>query len=377
MQEYVDNRRIPGAVTLGARRGKIVHLQSRGWSNIEAQTPLGRDSIFRIASMTKPIVSVALMMLHEKGHFRLTEPISNFIPEFKNPSVAIPRKSPERGYDAVPADREITFQHLLTHTAGLATSTGPLGDLFEKQVLETQRSGATLGETMKKLANLPLHFQPGSAWEYGSATDVVGYLVEIISEMPLDLYLRQHIFEPLGMQDTYFYVPQARASRQATVYNPAGEDNLKVMTDLSVSVGGKVPPRSERYFSGGGGLSCTITDYFRFCQMSLKGGQYNGARLLSPKTIRLMTTNHMGKLSWMERFRGYRFGLGYRVLTDLGEAALLGSVGSYGWGGAYGTYFWIDPKEELIGILMTQIQPYIHLMLRRQFHTLATAAILE
>ena len=377
IQEHVDNKRIPGAVTLVARRGKIVHLETRGWSNIETQKPLAQDSIFRIASMTKPIASVALMMLHEKGYFRLTDPISDFIPEFKNPRVAIPRKSPERGFDTVPAEREISFQHLLSHTAGLATGAGPLEDLYRNRVLKTRRSGGALGPTMRKLASLPLHFQPGSAWEYDPATDVVGYLVEIISGMPLDLYLRQQIFEPLGMEDTYFYVPQPKASRQATVYNPAGEDNLKVDTDLASSVGVKLPPRSERYFGGSGGLSCTIADYFRFCQMSLNGGEYNGARLLSPKTIQLMTTNHMGDLSWTERFRGYRFGLGYRVLTDVGEAALVGSVGSYGWGGAYNTYFWIDPKEELIGILMTQIQPCIHLMLRRQIHTMATAAILE
>ncbi len=383
MQGYVDRGEIPGAITLVARQGKIVHLQTHGLKDIASSEPMSAGSIFRMASMTKPIASVALMMLYEEGHFRLADPISEFIPEFKNPKVAIPKDSAggsSGNFYTIPADREITFQHVLTHTAGLPTTySGPTAKLYQDEISPLRRSGATLGPVMKKLASLPLNFHPGTAWQYGPATDVVGYLVEVISGKPLDEFLRERIFEPLGMKDTQFYVPQEKLDRRATVYSTGG-GKLEPRDDLMTT---EITPPSKRYFSGGGGLSSTVEDYLRFCQMKLNGGHFNGARLLSPKTVELMTADHLPDdvvhypIWYTLRLRGHGFGLGYRVITDLGDAALLGSVGSYGWGGAYGTYFWIDPEEELIGIFMTQIRPYRHLKIRRQFQILATAAIVE
>ena len=382
MQGYVDRGEIPGAITLVARRGKIVHLQTHGLKDIAAQAPMSADSVFRMASMTKPIASVALMMLYEEGHFRLADPISEFIPEFKNSKVAIPKDSANSGGDfyAIPADNEITFQHVLTHTAGLPTTYGgPTVQLYQDEISSMRKSGATLGPVMKKLAELPLNFHPGTAWQYGPATDVVGYLVEVISGKPLDQFLSERIFEPLGMKDTHFYVPKEKLSRRATVYSTEG-DKLERRNDLMTT---EITPPSKRYFSGAGGLSSTVEDYLRFCQMKLNGGDFNGARLLSRKTVELMTADHLPDdvvhypIWYTIRLRGHGFGLGYRVITDLGDAALVGSLGSYGWGGAYGTYFWIDPQEELIGIFMTQIRPYRHLKIRRQFQIMATAAIVD
>ncbi len=382
MQGYIDRGEIPGAITLVARRGKIVHLQTHGLKDIAAQEPMSADSVFRMASMTKPIASVALMMLYEEGHFRLADPISEFIPEFKNSKVAIPKDSGGSGGDfyTIQADREITFQHVLIHTAGLPTTYGgPTVKLYQDEISSMRKSGATLGPVMKKLAGLPLNFHPGTAWQYGPATDVVGYLVEVISGKPLDQFLREHIFDPLGMKDTHFYVPEEKLSRRATVYLTK-DGKLERAAALMTT---EITPPSKRYFSGAGGLSCTVEDYLRFCQMKLNGGNFNGTRLLSPKTVELMTADHLPDnvvhypIWYTLRLRGHGFGLGYRVITDLGDAALVGSLGSYGWGGAYGTYFWIDPQEELIGIFMTQIRPYRHLKIRRQFQIMATTAIVD
>ena len=386
MQGYVDRGEIPGAITLVARRGKIVHLETHGVKDVASREPMSADSVFRMASMTKPIASVALMMLYEEGHFWLTDPISEFIPEFKNPKVAIPTDSAgggvvgEGGFYTIPADREITFQHVLTHTAGLPTTYGgPTAELYRDEISPMRSSGATLAPVMKKLAGLPLNFEPGTAWQYGPATDVVGYLVEVISGKPLDEFLRERIFEPLGMKDTHFYAPKEMLSRRATVYSTEG-GKLGRRDDLMST---EIPPRSKQYFSGAGGLNSTIEDYLRFCQMKLNGGHFNGARILSRKTVELMTTDHlpddvMHYPIWHYlNLRGRGFGLGYRVVTNLGHSAQVGSLGSYGWGGAYGTYFFIDPQEKMIGIFMTQIRPYRHLKIRRQFQILATAAIVD
>ena len=225
-----------------------------------------------------------------------------------------------------------------------------------------------MGDMVKQLAKLPLNFQPGTAWEYGNATDVLGYVVEVISGMTLDQFFEKRIFQPLGMSDTYFNVPEAKRSRLAPVYEPAAPKGLKLAA---------IAPRSPRYFAGGGGLVSTASDYVRFCQMMLNGGEWNGARFLSRKTVELMTANHIGSIPLWGSLAGHRFGLGYRVLTNLGEANTLGSVGSYGWGGAYGTYFWIDPKEQMVGILMLQLRPYDHLNLRTDFQTLVTQAVMD
>ncbi len=370
MQGYIDRGEVSGTVTLVARHGRIVHLQAQGLMDAGSKTPMKTDTIFRLASMTKAITSVAVMMLYEEGRFLLTDPVSKFIPEFKNPQVMVANApgTSRAGFKLVPAEREITIRDLLTHTAGLA---GPTSTLLrpemEKFQKETPPDEDIAGYT-KRLAKLPLHFQPGTAWEYGPATNVLGYLVEVVSGQRFDRFLAERIFKPLQMNDTFFYVPDEKLSRLATLYavSPAGIHAVKPAREMR---------GSQVLFMGAGGLFSTAEDYYRFCEMLLNRGTGNGTRLLSPKTVELMTSNSIGHLPIWPDLAGYRFGLGFRVLADLGQTAHIGSLGSYGWGGAYGTYFWIDPKEDMIGILMIQVTSYKNIRLDTQ--GIATQAIVE
>ena len=368
IQRYIDRHEIAGAVTLVARRGRVAWVRSQGVMNLESQQPMRDDTMFAIASMTKPITSVAAMMLYEEGHFQLNDPVSKFIPEFKNMNVAMP--SAPAAYKLVPADRPITIRHLLTHTAGLPNSYVGLTKPEYDKITAARKPEDTVGDFTKQLAKLPLNFQPGTSWEYGPATDVLGYLVEVISGMPLDRYFEEKIFKPLGMNDTYFYAPDEKAARRATIYTPVAGGGIRPMA---------VPAsRGRKFFSGAGGLSSTAPDYVRFCQMMLNGGQLDGTRLLSRKTVELMTQNHIGPtIKLWDSLPGERFGLGFSVRTDLGESANLGSVGMFGWGGAFGTIFWIDPKEQMIGILMIQLRPYDQANIRQDIRTLAYQAIVE
>jgi CubicO group peptidase (beta-lactamase class C family) len=367
LQRYIDRQEIAGAVSLVARHGRIAWFDSQGLIDLDSTKPMPKDAMFRIASMTKPLTSVAVMMLYEQGYFQLNDPVSKWIPEFKHMQVAV---STGASYKAVPAEREITIRHLLTHTSGLSSpyvSPGFLVPEYNKLVA-SRTPDETVGDFTKRLAKLPLEFQPGTAWAYGPSTDVLGYLVEVISGMPLDRFFEEKIHKPLGMTDTYFFPPDEKRPRLATVYTPTKPSGIGAMP---------VNVRGTKFFSGAGGLVSTAPDYARFCQMLLNGGQLEGTRLLSRKTIELMTSNHIGPLKLWDSLPGYRFGLGFRVLTDLGESANLGSVGSYGWGGAFGTLFWIDPKEDMFGILMIQLRPYDHINIRQDFQTMATQAIVE
>jgi CubicO group peptidase (beta-lactamase class C family) len=374
MNRYIDSSDIAGSVTLVARKGRLVHLQAQGVMDLETKRPMRTDSIFRLASMTKPITSLAVMMLHEEGRFLLNDPVSKFLPEFKNPKVAIANAPNERatpGFRLVPAEREITIRDLLTHTAGLASgSGGPTMDLAKK-LAQSRKPEETLADFIPRLAALPLNFQPGTAWEYGPATDVLGRLVEVISGQTFDQFLRQRILQPLGMNDTHFYLPDDRLTRLTTAYEKTDAGLRKLTAEGPAN-------RNGKFYSGAGGLAGTGEDYLRFCQMLLNGGQLDGKRLVSRKTIELMTANHIGNMPmWNDTLRGYRFGLGFRVREHTGESALLGSNGSYGWGGAYGTFFWIDPKEQMIGILMIQLMPYAHINVRPEFQNAATQAIID
>ena len=374
VQRYIEKGEIAGAVSLVARRGRIAHFEAQGVMDLESQKPMQTDSIFRLASMTKPITSLAVMMLHEEGRFLLDDPVSKFLPEFKSPKIAIanaPNERHEGGYRLVGADREITIRHLLTHTAGLASGVaGPtIGAV--KTLSASRKPEDALEDYIHRLAQLPLNFQPGAAWEYGPATDVLGRLVEVVSGQPLDQFFRQRILDKLAMKDTWFYLPKDRLPRLSSAYEKQ-TGGLKKLTAL-----GPANP-TGRMFSGGGGLAGTAEDYFIFCQMLLNGGQLNGTRLVSRKTVEMMTANHIGKLPlWQDAYRGYGFGLGFRVRQDLGESSTLGSVGEYGWGGAYGTFFWIDAKEQCIGILMIQLMPYAHLNIRPEFQNAVTQAMID
>jgi CubicO group peptidase (beta-lactamase class C family) len=377
--EHIAARQLAGAVTLVARRGGIAHLKAHGMSDVEAKRPMRTDTIFRIASMTKPVTSVAVMMLYEEGRFLLTDPVSLYLPEFKEMKVLPPEGA---GGEPVPAKRPITIRHLLTHTSGLTYHWNKrLGPVLQNAGIThglIQDEG-TLREKMKILASLPLLFHPGERFEYGLSTDVLGCLVEAVSGMSLDEFFRRRIFEPLGMEDTHFFLPEEKVSRLAAVYRRGENSPIErvpegpVAEEAGMAYSVSYPYRGpKRYYSGGGGLVSTASDYARFAQMLLNGGELDGVRLLSPKSVELMTANHVGGLDV-----DFGFGLGFGVVRDERDLKELGSVGRYGWGGFFYTDFFIDPQEELIGIFMAQLHPSGGLRLQEKFRVLATQAIVE
>jgi CubicO group peptidase (beta-lactamase class C family) len=355
LQSHIDAKDYSGAVTLVARKGKVVHFETHGQADIEGNKPMKTDTLFRLASMTKPFTAVSILMLLEEGKLVLSDPISKFIPEFKNPKVAVwnlPNDTRGAGLTLVPAAREITIQDLLTHTSGLANGfEGPAGEYVRNAKLGT---GGSLEARIKRLAPMPLNFQPGSQWEYspGTGFDTLGRIVEIQSGMTLEQFFKTRIFDPLGMKDTFFTVPQNRLADVAVGY--AKKDN-----SLERPPAPKPVAPEDRYFAGSGGLTGSTLDYLTFAQMLLNGGQLNGVRLLSRKTVELMTSVATGDLDLRnyagdQVLKGYGFGLGVRVRRSTGDNGWMGSLGDYGWAGALGTYFWIDPKEQLIGIVMIQ-----------------------
>jgi CubicO group peptidase (beta-lactamase class C family) len=362
MQEFVDRGEVGGIVTLVARDGKVVDVHAVGFQDVESKRPMRADTIFRIASMTKPVTSVATMMLYEEGKLALTDPVSKFIPSFKGQQVV------GEGGSLTPARRPPTIRELLSHRSGLSygfLNNGPVGEAYRKTgvVDGLTTTTSTLAENIDKLAAAPLLAQPGSAWNYSLSTDVLGRVVEVASGMTLDAFFRERIFKPLAMNDTSFEVPESKWSRFATVYSPNGATGIRPMKDpesfgntvMSPNAYYKAP---KTYYSGGAGLASTAHDYARFAQMLLNGGALDGARLLSPKSIELMTADHTADLGGGNLIGpGGGFGLGFRVTTDLAAGQTLGSEGMYGWSGIYGTNFWVDPKERLIAVMMVQRYP--------------------
>jgi CubicO group peptidase (beta-lactamase class C family) len=361
MQEYIDTNQIAGSVTLIARKGKVVHYEAQGWRDKEAQQAMPRDAIFTLMSMTKPIVSTALMMLWEDGKFLLDDPISKWLPSYANKQVLV------EGQLVRPA-RPVTVRHVLTHTSGLSLEPPASGAPAQGQGQARPRP-ATLGEAIERAAPIPLAFHPGDRWQYGASTDYVGILVEKISGMTLDAFLRTRIFEPLGMRDTFYNVPREKVDRVAAVYSPGEGGKISLF---------RKPEFREptTYFPGVAGLNGTAADYFRFSQMLLNGGELNGVRLLGKNTVNLMFENHIGtdKRVYV-RGDGYGFGLGGAVLLDRAKAPDALSVGTWSWGGAWGTIFWIDPVEELIPIMLIQISSYSHFNIRPLFSVVASQAI--
>lgn len=362
MQGYVDRREAGGIVTLIARDGKVVDVHASGFQDVEKRTPMKTDTIFRIASMTKPITSVAVMMLAEEGKLSLTDPVSKFIPAFKGQQVVA------EGGATAPARRDITIRDLLSHRSGLSygfLNGGPVGSGYRKEGVTDglTTTSMTLEEGINKLAAQPLLAQPGSAWNYSLSVDVLGRVVEVVSGTAFDVFLRDRIFKPLAMVDTAFDVPEAKWTRMSTVYTPDGNGGIRPMKDpesfgnthMSPVASYKAP---KRYFSGGAGLTSTAQDYWRFAQMLLNGGVLDGARLLGPKTIELMTSSHTGDLPQGGLVGlGASFGLGFRIVMDVGATQTYGTPGMYGWTGIYGTVFWVDPKEQLIAIMLVQRYP--------------------
>ena len=363
MQRYIDKDQLAGTVSLIARNGKVVHVESQGWKNKETGEAMTDDSIFVIMSMTKPIVSAALMMLYEEGHFLLTDPITDWIPELEGKEVIV---NDEYGSHRVPAEGPINIRHVLSHTAGV----DPIRAALTAEELELLPRAATLEQTLIRRAPLPLNFEPGSDWQYGSSTDYVALLVERISGTSLVDYLQQNIFDPLQMVDTHYIVPKDKVDRVAAVYSPTG---LNQSIDLF-----RAPEYQETtYFGGVAGLSSTVSDYWRFSQMLLNGGQLDGVRLLSPKTINLMISNHSGDNDVYIRGPGYTFGLGFGIVNDPGTARDPLTPGTFSWGGAWGTIFFVDPVENLIGIMMTQITSYGHLTVRQDVGVTAMQSIID
>ena len=384
IQKSVDDGRIAGGVSLVARHGKIAYFQAVGMADRDARKPMLSDSIFRICSMSKPLTSVAVMILYEEGRFMLSDPVSNYLPEFKHMKVLDPpwphdKTSPPGAL--VDAKRPITILQLLTHTAGLTYPwNARLGKAYRDASVASglKQQEGTIGEGVKRLAAIPLLFQPGDDWEYSLADDVLGRLVEVVSGMPFDRFLQERLCQPLGMKDTSFFPPDEKVPRLATAYAYDEQKGLHPILDNQVMGGdggfqytADYPYRGPHtYFSGGGGLCSTAEDYYRFCQMMLNGGELNGVRIISRKSVELMSHNHVvGKPD------GNNYGLGFGTTGDAEQLTELGSVGSYNWGGFYYTSFVIDPKEDLIVIFMGQINPAGGLNLASKAITLAYQAI--
>ena len=355
LRAYVDDGKVAGSVTLVARRGRIAYFEAFGERDREANAPMQTDAIFRIASQSKAVVSVAAMTFVEEGKLLLTDPVGKYLPEFMETKVAVAREG--GGYEVVKAARPITVRDLLTHTSGFGYGNGVGGELWtaagQTGYYFADRD-ETIRDSVRRIATLPAHAHPGTSWIYGYSTDILGALVEAVAGKPLDATLRERIFEPLGMRDTEFYLSQGKQNRLAAVYSQnAGKLERAAAPGNAVGQGHYVQgPRKN--FSGGAGLLSTATDYARFLQMLLNGGTLDGARILSRKTIELMTTSHLGEIVFNA---GQGFGLGFYVVEDLGARGTPGSAGEFGWGGAYHTTYWVDPREQLVVVHLTQLVP--------------------
>jgi CubicO group peptidase (beta-lactamase class C family) len=368
-QRFVDERRIAGAVTLIARKGKVVHHSAVGWKYREEEIPMTTDTIFTLMSMTKPIVSTALMMLFEEGRFRLDDPIAGWIPEYTDHMVTVSDGPRQR---RVLEARPVTIRHVLTHTSGLTLNPNNAGLSEEDRRFVTNDGEpfATIGERVSRAARIPGAFHPGDHWQYGASTDYVAVLVEKISGRPIDVFLQERIFEPLGMNDTFYNVPREKVDRVSAVYRPTGDGSSELM---------RAPTFREptTYFPGVAGLNGTSADYFRFAQMIANGGELDGVRLLGRMTVDLMISNHTGDKNVYVRGAGYGFGLGVGVLVDPTVSFDTLSPGSYGWGGAYGTLYWADPVEDLVGLMFIQLPGHGPLNIRQRFTNVVTQAVVD
>jgi CubicO group peptidase (beta-lactamase class C family) len=390
--KYISDDKIAGAVTLVARRGKMVHLECVGLMDRESNKAMQPDTIFRIYSMTKPITSVALMMLYEQGHFQLFDPVSKFIPAFNELKVYEGGEGSD--IKLVDLQRPVTVRDLLTHTSGLTYHFFEYGHVEEMYRERLVVSSKPLSGFVADLLELPLAFQPGATWRYSFAHDVVAHLIEILSNRSLDVYLQESLFKPLGMVDTGFYVPEGKLDRFASMYGSVEVDRsdttaTKWYRDAEAGVNRRLAGpedslESKRHnvLRGGNGLVSTASDYWRFCQMLLNKGELDGKHFLSRKTVELMTTNHLPpKLIPFEiggvYSPGYGYGLGVDVLMDVGQCQSVGSQGAYSWGGAATTSFWVDPKEELIGIQMAQFQPLGFHLIADDFKVTAYQSIVD
>lgn len=356
LEAYVEEERLPGAALVIGRRGHVVYAKAFGYRDREAGEPLEITDLFRIASQTKAVISVGVMILQEQGRLLIDQDLGDFIPEFDSTTVAVSKK--DEGYEVVRADRKITVRDLLTHTAGIGYGWGPGADRWEEAGIEGwyfADRDEPIADTVERMGNLPMDAQPGERFVYGYATDILGVVIERASGMPLDEFLRVEILEPLGMVDTHFYVPPEKADRLTVVYSVTDESGMERAPAPGHMVGqGMYLEGPRKSFSGGAGLVSTPGDYARFLEALRRGGTLDGARILSPKTVELMTVDHVHD-AWQGDGGG--FGLGFGITEEIGWSGLPGSPGAYAWGGAYHSTYWVDPAEELVVSYMTQVIP--------------------
>jgi CubicO group peptidase (beta-lactamase class C family) len=383
MKGWVDSGKLPGLLVAIMRKGELAFAETYGKADVERNKPVRPDTIYRIYSMTKPLTSTAIMMLYEEGRFQLDYPISKFIPAFANPRLYV---GGARGkLDTVPAEREITFRDLLSHTSGLTygfMESNPVDALYRSKTgVDFQTATTSLKDVVERLATFPLIAHPGKAWNYSVSTDVLGYLVEVISGQPFEKYLVENVIKPLGMVDTDFFVPDSKHDRFSANYQAGAGGKLEVIDDPTKSR--YLKPRTVN--SGGGGLVSTASDYLRFCKFMLNKGELDGVRLLGRKTVELMTMNHlngdmaaMGMPRWSESTsEGIGFGLGFSVTLDPARAHIVGSRGEYAWGGAASTAFWCDPAEDMAVVMLTQLMPSTTYPIRRELRVLSYQAIVD
>ena len=387
VQDAVDRNEVAGAVTLVSRLGRVGHLEAVGWRDIGRDAPMETDTLFRIASMTKAVTSVAVMQLYESGALMLSDPVSTYLPAFATMEVLAP---PERGgaeYTLEPARRPITIRHLLTHTSGISyrfLSPPHLASYYVDAEISDglSQTAGTIGEMVDRLARLPLAHQPGALFTYALGVDVLGRVIEVITGETLADYMAAEIFEPLGMLDTGFFTDLTDAERFASIYTPRGDGIVKVSESPVVSSdrrtiysNGYPYDGPQTYYSGGAGLSSTISDYARLLQALLNGGELDGARILGRRTVQLMTRDHLAGLGVPDT--GQRFGLGFSISGDPGLTGGPRSEGAFGWLGFFNTVYWVDPEEQLVAIIMTQLYPNNGSQLTDKFEVLVYSAILD
>lgn len=375
VNDYVSKKWFAGAAVFVARNGKIVYHKAYGFSDMDQQTPLKKDDIFRIASQTKAITSTAALILYEEGKLLLDDPVSKYIPEFKNSKVLATFNEKDSSYTTEPARSEITIRQLLTHTSGIdypVIGSKEMTAIYAKAKIPSGigTPGGHLGDQIKVLGSLPIKHQPGAHFTYGLNTDVLGYVVEVVSGMTLDQFFRKRIFEPLGMNDTYFYLPREKHARLVTLYEEADGKVRKAMGSKGITP--NYPNEAGTYYSGGAGLSSTVEDYGKFLQMFLNGGTFNGNRILGRKTIELMLTDQIA-----ESQGGNPFGLGFGLETPKNDAQSPVSIGTFSWGGIFSTTYWGDPKEKLVCLIYKQIWPTSHGDLDAKFKELVYQSITD
>ena len=384
MQRYVDEGRIAGTVTYLMRHDKLVHFEAHGWADVEGRVPMKKDTIFRIASMSKAVASVAAMILIEEGALSLETPVSKFFPGFKKTTVALrppPGAMPDSPATIVPAKREINVRDLMTHTAGISYGYGPGASLWKAAGIQgwyLADRAEPIASIVERMAAVPMDAQPGEAYVYGYGTDILGAVVEKASGKPLDVFFRERIFEPLRMVDTSFFLPPEKRDRLATVYTPKEDGTLTRAPDTAPLINGAMVAQGayvdgpRQCFGGGAGLLSTAPDYARLVRMFANGGSLDGVRILSPKTLALMSSNFVGSL-YNEGRSG--FGLGFEVVEHMGRSGRYGSEGAFGWGSAYYANYWVDPQEDMLGLYFSQYLPYSMNDLQAKFRTMAYAAI--